>query len=64
MSAQKCNADLTVFLVDDASPDRTGERVLNEFPQVHVIQGTGSLYWTKGMNLAWKTAGDGYDAYL
>ena len=64
LSAQKCNADLTVFLVDDASPDRTGERVLNEFPQVHVILGTGSLYWTKGMNLAWKTAGDGYDAYL
>ena len=64
LSAQKCNATLTVFLVDDSSPDRTGERVKNEFPQVHVIQGTGSLYWTKGMNLAWKTAGDGYDAYL
>ena len=55
---------MSVFLVDDASPDKTGERVQMEFPQVHVIEGTGSLYWTRGMHLAWKTAGTGYDAYL
>lgn len=62
--AQKCNAHLSVFLVDDASPDGTGERVHVEFPQVNVIEGSGTLYWTRGMYLAWETAGDGYDAYL
>lgn len=61
---QRCNATLSVFLVDDASPDKTGERVKAEFPEVNVIMGTGSLFWTKGMNLAWKTAGECWDAVL
>ena len=62
--AQKCDASLKVFLVDDASPDKTGERVKVEFPQVEVLMGTGSLFWTKGMNLAWRTAGNDWDAVL
>lgn len=62
--AQKCEADMTVFLVDDASPDSTGARVKAEFSQVNVIVGTGYLFWTKGMNLAWRTAGEGWDAVL
>ena len=62
--AQKSDASLKVFLVDDASPDGTGARVKAEFPQVNVIKGTGSLYWCKGMNLAWRTAGDDWDAVL
>lgn len=62
--AQTCAATFEVFLMDDASPDGTGARVKSEFPQVNVIMGTGSLFWTKGMNLAWKTAGEGWDAVL
>ena len=62
--AQECGATLKVFLVDDASPDGTGARVKAEFPQVEVAMGTGSLFWTKGMNLAWRTAGNDWDAIL
>ena len=62
--AQRSAASLEVFLVDDCSPDRTGERVKAEFPLVNVIPGTGSLYWCKGMNLAWRTAGMDHDAFL
>lgn len=45
-----------VFLVDDGSTDGTGERVSAAFPEVHVIEGDGTLFWAKGMALAWKTA--------
>ena len=62
--AQKSNAELSVFLVDDGSPDKTGERVKAIYPTVTIILGTGSLYWCRGMNLAWRTAGSGFDAYL
>ena len=47
---------LDVWLVDDASPDQTGEKVKAAFPWVHVIRGTGNLFWCKGMRLAWDKA--------
>jgi GT2 family glycosyltransferase len=47
---------ITVFLVDDASTDGTGEAISKNFPQVRIIKGTGNLYWNKGMHLAWKNA--------
>ena len=55
-----------VFLVDDGSTDGTEERVRADFPQVQVIKGDGTLYWAKGMALAWKTAAAerDWDAYL
>lgn len=65
--AAVCVADIDVFLVDDASPDGTGARVKAYFPSVNVIQGTGILYWAKGMRLAWETARKtdfSYDFYL
>lgn len=57
---------LDVWLVDDASPDKTGERVRKSFPEVNVILGAGNLFWCKGMRLAWDTASKAknYDAYL
>jgi GT2 family glycosyltransferase len=57
---------LDVFLVDDESTDGTSEVVKQQFPKVNIIHGDGSLFWTGGMRLAWKTAtetGD-YDFYL
>lgn len=57
--------NLDVWLVDDASPDKTGEVVEKEFPQVHVIKGSGKLFWAKGMALAWREAArHDYDFYL
>ena len=55
-----------VWLVDDASPDKTGEIVKSEYPTIHVIQGTGNLFWCKGMRLAWDSASKAcdYDFYL
>lgn len=50
------NITLDVFLVDDNSPDKTGKNVKLAFPQVNVIEGTGSLYWCNGTRLAWEHA--------
>ena len=49
---------LNVVLVDDGSTDGTAKAVQDEFPQVNVITGSGSLYWNGGMRLAWRSALD------
>jgi len=65
---QTCLMEITidVFLVDDKSPDGTGDAVREHYPQVHVIPGTGDLYWGGGMRLAWDMAAAhaDYDFYL
>jgi len=54
-----------IYMTDDGCTDGTGEAVHKEFPQVHIIQGDGSLYWNRGMLLAWKEAKKrNYDFYL
>lgn len=54
-----------VYLVDDGSTDGTGDAVRALFPQARVITGTGSLFWCRGMHLAWTEALKGdYDYYL
>jgi len=58
---------LDIYLVDDASPDGTGEEVRKRFPLVEVIMGSGGLFWCRGMRLAWDVAsskGIGYPFYL
>ena len=50
------NVFLKVFLVDDASSDGTSQQVQHKFPQVHIIEGSGNLYWCGGMRLAWSVA--------
>jgi GT2 family glycosyltransferase len=57
---------MDIFLVDDGSTDGTSEAVRTEFTKVHVLSGSGDLYWNRGMYLAWKTAAksDDYDYYL
>lgn len=65
--AQVADAWFDVWLVDDASPDGTGDKVKAAYPEVNVIQSPGNLFWCKGMRLAWDKAvasGIEYDFYL
>jgi len=57
---------IEVFLVDDGCTDGTPEAIRLNFPQVNIIQGSGTLYWNKGMHLAWETAASAkdFDYYL
>jgi GT2 family glycosyltransferase len=58
--------ECVVFLVDDSSTDGTSEAVKEKFPQVNIIHGDGSLYWSRGMYTAWIYAlqKEKYDFYL
>ena len=59
------HVECDIYLVDDRSPDETGRVVKEEYPDVHVLLGTGNLFWNRGMHLAWKAASDlDYDFYL
>lgn len=44
--------DVDVTLFDDGSTDGTGSSVLERFPDVTVISGTGSSYWANSMHQA------------
>lgn len=50
--------NLSVTLVDDGSMDGTGAGVREEFPEVTVLEGDGSLYWCGGMRKAWAHAAE------
>lgn len=54
-----------VYLTDDGSTDGTSDIIRNEFPDVHLIKGDGSLFWNRGMYTSWKEATKyDYDYYL
>ena len=57
--------DLHVILVDDGSTDGTSDAVKDRYPEVEIMQADGSLYWNRGMHLAFEHAMRiGFDAYL
>ena len=59
------NCEFEVFLTDDASTDGTQESVKNEFPQINLLHGDGSLFWAGGMRNSWTQAiKNNYDFYL
>lgn len=53
---QTDDVKLEVYLVDDASPDGTGPAIREAFPEVHVLAGTGALFWGGGMHMAMSEA--------
>lgn len=61
--------ELEAFLVDDGCTDGTADAIKEKFHDkpIHIIQGTGSLYWSRGMCLAWNSAlqySKNWDFYL
>jgi GT2 family glycosyltransferase len=59
--------EFSVFLVDDGSTDGTSSRV-RELPlDMTIVAGSGSLYWNRGMALAYQSARASvreFDAYM
>lgn len=57
---------IDVFLTDDSCTDGTAEAVENLFPSVHILEGSGDLFWNRGILMVWKAATEtrNYDAYI
>lgn len=60
---------VTVFITNDGCTDGTEKAIKNLYPQedIHIIQGSGNLFWAGGMRLAWQTAidsGQTWDYFL
>lgn len=54
-----------IYLVDDGSTDGTGDAVRTKYPDINVINGSGKLFWNRGMYTAWNEASKAdYDYYL
>lgn len=57
--------EIYVYLTNDGSTDGTSEAIADQFPQVTIINGDGSLFWNHGMIKAWRVAAPSdYDFYL
>jgi GT2 family glycosyltransferase len=46
----KSGLEVHIIVVDDASPDKTGEAVRKHFPDVQVVEGNGDLHYAAGTN--------------
>lgn len=67
IDAMKANDSyaFNVYVLDDYSSDGTVEAITEQFPQTRIIKGTGILFWSQGMRMAWETAAkDSQDFYI
>lgn len=46
------HTDAQIIVVDDDSSDGTPEAIAQQFPQVHLLRGDGSLWWTGAISQA------------
>lgn len=60
------NCAMDVYLLDDNSPDGTGDYVQANFPSVRLEKGSGALFWAGGMRTLWKRVmeKEDYDFFL
>lgn len=65
VSAQAARVDMEAILVDDASSDGTAAAVREAFEWVEVVDGSGDLFWNRGMHLGYGHAmADSPDYFL
>ena len=60
------NFEHDIFLLDDDSPDKTGEIIRNTYPSINVIYGNGKYFWSGGTRKLWELASTkkNYDYYV
>lgn len=56
---------LDYYVTDDGCTDGTKEAISQNYKDVHIIEGNGTLFWNRGMRRAWiEAAKYDYDFYL
>ncbi|MCQ2959435.1 MAG: glycosyltransferase family 2 protein [Bacteroidales bacterium] len=54
-----------IFLTNDGCTDGSRDAISAAYPDVHIIDGDGTLFWNRGMRKAWEEAAKyDYDYYL
>ena len=55
-----------IYMTNDGCTDETPQIIQNKFPEIKIINHPGGLFWSRGMNLAWKEAlkHNSYDYFI
>jgi len=57
--------EMEIYVTDDGSVDGTSEAISKQFPDIQLLSGDGSLFWSGGMRNSWSEAiKQRYDGYL